>query len=54
MTALAPPLDALFEAPGTVIVPGLLRGLGITVTRPDTELEETWEAFCERLSREAT
>lgn len=54
MTALAPPLDALFEAPGTVIVPGLLRGLGITVTRPDTEPEETWEAFCARISEAAS
>lgn len=54
MTALAPPLDALFEAPGTVIVPGLLRGLGITVTQPDTEPEETYEALCERLSKAAS
>lgn len=54
MATLAPSLDALFEADGIVIVPGLLRGLGIRVTRPEPdETVESYETYLEQLSQEA-
>jgi hypothetical protein len=52
MTAAVPCLDALFDEPGVVVVPGLLRGLGITTAPQDAESGEPYEEYLLGLSRD--
>ncbi|MDX3549545.1 hypothetical protein PV724_44530 [Streptomyces europaeiscabiei] len=54
MTAAAPSLEALVDTGLPIVVPGLARWLGWTPPKPADEPEETYEAFLERISREAS
>lgn len=49
---VASPLDAVLEAGGVVVVPGIAAWLGWTAPEPD-ETEDSYEAFLDRISREA-
>lgn len=49
MTAPAPSLDAILGAPTPVLVPGLLRWLGIEPAAAD---RDEYEQLCDRLSKE--
>jgi len=43
----------LAALPPSVVVPGIARWLGWTAPDPDDDTEESYEAFLDRISREA-
>lgn len=53
MTTAVPSLDAVLEAGGTVVVPGIARWLGVPQPAAD-EPEDTYEAYLERISQKTT
>jgi hypothetical protein len=46
----ANPLDAVLGSASLVIVPGIARWLGLPESPPADGPEETWEAYCARIS----
>jgi hypothetical protein len=54
VTAPAPSLEALVDIGLPIVVPGLARWLGWTPPQPADDQGETYEAFLERISREAS
>ncbi|MBD9721904.1 hypothetical protein PV755_09190 [Streptomyces caniscabiei] len=54
MTASALSLETLIDSGQPIAVPGLARWLGVASSPSAAEPEETYEAFLNRISREAS